>query len=65
MAPLVTLRAAADPRSRAAAVVHALRVTQRCSAVLPDVALLALADFVLVAPTAVGALFVTLGVRPY
>lgn len=65
VATLVALRAAADARRSAAAVVHALRVAQRRSAVLSDVALLTLADLVLVAPATVCTLLVTLRVRPY
>lgn len=57
-------RTAAHAGRRAAAAVHALRVAQRGAAVLAHVALGTLADLVVVAPAAVGALFVALGVGP-
>lgn len=64
MAALVAGRAGAEAGRGAVAAVHALRVAQRRAAMLPHVALAALADLLRVAPPLVGALLVALRVRP-
>lgn len=65
MAALVAGRAGAHAGRGAVAAVHALRVAERRAAVLPHVALGALADLFAIAPALVRALFITLRVRPW
>lgn len=65
MASLVALRTTTDSRRCTAAVVHALWIAESRLTVLADISLLALADLILVAPSSVGTLLVTLGVRTY
>lgn len=59
---LVSNGTVADARSDAGATVHALRIAQRCAAVASHVSLRALADFVGIAATPIGAPTVTLWV---
>lgn len=63
MTTLISVWTAADARRSTAAVVHTLWIAQGSTTVWPDIALLALANLVLVASAAIGTLLVTLRIR--